>query len=177
MRTRQQELVDAIVLTYGCVPNGWKNRIQDIETALQKLPLMSNGLLMPLSTYFFRVVSKTNVASMVFVNSVISSENIQKFIDSYPELEESAKVEGTVDIKNFCSEVEAFGSISDAITAPHLEISPLYRYIAAVQQSCSILINDEMFEAAKRHLRRNPYRFFAYGDESIPYMPLVWEEI
>lgn len=177
MRTRHQELIDAIVLTYGCMPNNWGNRLSDIEAALSKLPPLSNGLPMPYSTYFFRVVSKTNISSMVFVNSVISQDNIQKFIDIYPELEEAAKVEGKVDVKNFCSEVEAFGSISDAITSPHLEISALYRYIAAIQQSCSILITDDLFEAAKRHLRRNPYRFFAYGEESISYMPLTWEEI
>ena len=177
MRTRQQELVDAIALTYGCIPNGWQQRLKEIEVALSKLPPMSNGLLMPLSTYFFRVVSNTNVASMVFVNSVISDDNIKKFIDLCPELEEAAKVEGTVDVKNFYSEVDAFGSVYDAITAPHLEISSLYRYIAAIQQSCSMLIDDNLFESAKRHLRRNPYRFFAYGDESTQYMPLTWEEI
>lgn len=177
MRDRRQELIDAITLTYGCIPNGWNSRLNDIEVALSKLPLMSNGRMMPLSTYFLRVVSKTNIASMVFVNPVISADNIKNFIDSYPELEESAKLEGVVDVKNFCSEVEAFGSIADAITAPHLEISPLYRYIAAVQQSCSILISDDMFESAKRHLRRNPYRFFAYGEESTDYMPLTWEEL
>lgn len=177
MRDRRQELVDAIFLTYGCMPTNWNSRLPDIEAALSKLPPLSNGRLMPLSTYFLSVVSKTNIASMVFVNPIISEENIKKFIDRYPEMEEAAKVEGTVDVKNFCSEVDAFGSVSDAITAPHLEISPLYRYIAAIQQSCSILIDDSLFESAKRHLRRNPYRFFAYGDESIEYMPLTWEEI
>ena len=173
---REAELHRALTLCYGDYPPGWSNQFSDILRALEVLPKV-NGRDMPLVTYFFYVTTEKSLNTMRFVNAFISETVVKDFIGACSMLEDNAKVTAAVDFQCFDAEVRAFENTEEAIQDPHLDVSPLYRYLAAVQQDQIVLITDDLQKKAIHQIRQNPYSFFAYGEDFVPLMPITWGEI
>ena len=174
---RSQELDRALRLCYGEYPYGWSNRFPDIMRKLDEdLPKVNNRN-MPYSTYFLHTLSEGSLTTAAYIDVVVSEPKIKKFLETCQALEDAAKVTAVTDFQCFEKEVEAFDSQQEAIQNPHLDISPLYRYMAAVQQDQIVLITDELQAQAIHQLRMNPYGYFAYGDDFVPFMPITWGDL
>ena len=175
--SRESELHRALTLCYGEYPMGWRSQFPEIMQVLSDLPKV-NDREMPYVTYFIFVTTEKSLATMRFINAFTHPGLVKEFITTRcPALEDSAKVTAAVDFHCFDAEVKAFEDTQEAIQAPHLDVSPLYRYLAAVQQDQIVLITEEIQNAAIYQIRKNPYSYFAYGEDFLPLMPIVWGEI
>lgn len=170
---RVEELKRALALCYDDYPKSWDSKFSCIMEKLNNLPLV-NGRPMPYITYFLYVHCNHSLATISYIDAVIADKIIEGFKSSCPGMEQAAAVLASVDFSNFKAEVEAFSNIQEAITNPHLDVSALYRYMAAVQEDYLFLITDELQGAAVKQLRENPYRYHAYGDHYLSLMPITW---
>lgn len=174
---RREELVRALTRVFGAVPSNWEHRLPDMERVLTTLPPVDPDRPMPFVTYLLFAVKALNLTAMSYVDNVIGEKTLQSFKEECQGMRETAAVMAVVDAKNFEAEVKAFNDIPTAITNPHLDISPLYRYMAAIQQDYIFLLTPEFQNAAKLVILYNPYMYNAYGDEFVSLMPMAWEEV
>lgn len=165
-------------IVYGGPPFGWNTsqRIAEIEQMLYTFPRINDRIL-PLTTYLLYAKSQLRFDLSTQFTAVFSENMKNKFIEHLRELSEKAKVQVSLDAGNFKAEVAAFGDMEVAIKSPHLDVSPVYRYAAAVQQGLLAYIDDTLIADAVAVLRVNPYLFFAYGKDYVPLMPIAWEDL
>lgn len=173
---RGEELHRALTIAYGEYPPGWRSKFPEMMSVLDNFPKV-NDRSMPYVTFFFFVRNEGSLATARFVDAFMSEAFIEKFVASCPAMQDAAKVTASIDERCFRSEVEAFSNPEEAISNPHLDISPLYRYMGAVQQDYIVLITDKLQEEAILQLRVNPYSYFAYGEDYIPLMPIKWSDL
>lgn len=168
----------SMAIVYGGPPYGWNTsqRMHDIEQMLYTFPRV-NERIMPLTTYLLYAKSQLRFDLSTQFTAVFSENMKNKFVEHLRELEEKAKVQVSLDDGNFKAEVAAFGDMETAIQHPHLDVSPVYRYAAAVQQGLLAYIDDQLIADAVAVLRVNPYLFFAYGEGYVPLMPIAWEDL
>ena len=143
---------------------------------LDTLPKVNNRP-MPYVTYFLYVRNEGSLNTARFVDAFLAKSIVDRFANNCPAMQDAANVTASVDFRCFESEVKAFSDVEEAIANPHLDISPLYRYMGAVQQGYIVLITDKLKQEAVLQLRTNPYSFFAYGEDYVPLMPIMWGEL
>lgn len=170
---RSAELHRALTLCYESYPTTWSSRFGEIMAKLDTLPKVCNNA-MPYITYFLYVHATESLNTIRFVDAFMADRVFVPFVNSCPNMDKEAAVIASVDFKNFKAEVEAFSNMEEAITNPHLEVSELYRYMAAMQEDYIFLVTQELQAAAVKQLRINPYRYYAYGDDYLPLMPTTW---
>ena len=165
-------------MCYNGVPYGWNTveRLSAIDSFVSGLRRIE-GLEVPLTTFLAFAKAHLRIDLVATFASVFSEKMKMMFEAHLSELADKAKVQVGLDDGNFKAEVAAFGDISRAVTNPHLEISALYRYMAAVQQSQLDAISDALVAEAVGVLRDNPYLYFAYGTEFLQLMPIAWEDL
>ena len=171
-------IYNSLCVVYGSPPYGW--------TTTDRLSAMANFVLtlrpihgrpVPLSTYLLYAKSVLRFDLSTNFTAVFSEKIKNSFSEHLITLEDTAKVQVALDDGNFKAEVAAFGDMAIAITSPHLDISALYRYMAAIQQGMLSCITDSLVADAVHCLRSNPYLYFSYGDDYIELMPVTWEGI
>ena len=175
--TREQ-IINALNLCYQGVPYGWNatERLSEIGNFMSEFERIE-GQEVPLSTYLIFTKTQLRLDLTAAFNAVFSAKLKESFRSRLQELKDKARVQVGLDDGNFKAEVAAFGDIAKAVTSPHLEISALYRYMAAVQQSQLEVITDALVAEATAVLRENPYLYFAYGRDFLPLMPIAWEAL
>lgn len=169
---------DALSVVYGSPPYGWNTyeRFSHIQEVLRQLPKV-NGREVPLTTYLLFAKASLRM-DLIIRFDVVFSENLQsQFASHMRQLEDQSKVQVTLDDGNFKAEVTAFASLEMAIKEPHLDVSPLYRYMVAIQQGMLTCIEDSLVSEAISALRVNPYLYFAYGPDFEVLMPVTWEDL
>lgn len=170
----------ALFVVYGGVPQPWAFRLNEIADFIEnKIPHMFSleEKHTPLSTYLIYAKGEARFDLQLAFNVVFSEKMKNSFCTHWTEMKENSKVQVNLDVKNLKSEVNAFGSIESAIVNPHLDISPIYRYTTAIQQSLLHLVDEDLVAKAVLMLRTNPYLFFAYGEDYVDLMPITWEDI
>ena len=165
-------------IVYGGPPYGWNTsqRLSDIEQMLYTFPRI-NEHIVPLTTYLLYAKSQLRFDLSTQFTAVFSENMKNKFIEYLRDLQDRAKVQVPLDEGNFKAEVAAFGDLETAIKRPHLDVSPVYRYAAAVQQGALSFIDDQLIADAVSVLRVNPYMFFAYGEGYVSLMPIAWGDL
>ena len=166
----------ALSIIYGSPPYGWntQQRMADIQKLLYTLPRIQEHV-PPLTTYLLFAKARLRFDLTTQFTAIFSENMKAKFVEYMKELDDRSKVQAALDDGNFKAEVAAFGDLETAIKKPHLDVSPVYRYAAAVQQGLLAYIDDSLISEAVSALRVNPYLFFAYGDAYVPLMPIAWE--
>lgn len=174
-----ESLVKSMSIVYGSPPYGWTTpqRLDEIEFMLRGFPKVHDNLSVPLTTYLLFARSSLRFDLSTLYSAVFSEKTKNIFPEHLRELKEQAKVQVALDDGNFKAEVAAFGSLEGAIVEPHLDVSPLYRYMAAIQQGMLTVVDDSLVAAACMKLRENPYLYFAYGEDYVPLMPIAWEDL
>jgi hypothetical protein len=172
----EEELLRTTTKLYGAPLDSWRRSAWDIAKYMSNLPPIA-GKQVPLITFVIFAKKFVRTDNAKYVSAIFSRDNATRFTQELPIMEESAKVQASVDSKNFESEVKAFGDTEAAITKPHLNISPIYRYAAAVQNGYIFAVTDKMLEEAIAQLRANPYLYFAYGEDYVELMPIPWEAL
>lgn len=170
---RSTELHRALTICYDTYPQQWVNRFPGIMAKLDTLPKVSDNK-MPYVTYFLYVHSNESLNTIRFVDAFMSDKVFNAFVNACAGMEKEAGIMASVDFRNFKAEVEAFSNMEEAITNPHLEVSALYRYMAAMQEDYIFLVTQELQADAVKQLRTNPYRYYAYGEHYLPLMPITW---
>ena len=173
---RTNELKRALSLCYDSYPQHWEYKFGAIMEKLTRLPKVS-GRDMPYSTYFIYATTQPSLRTASIIDMTVADKVINAFLAQCQSMEQSATVLASVDFKNFKAEVEAFSNVQEAITNPHLDVSPLYRYMAAIQEDYLCLITSELQSQAVRQLRENPYKYYAYGDHYLALMPISWRDL
>lgn len=171
-------ILNTLSLAYGGIPYGWSapDKFSAIEQFMASFPLIE-GRQAPLSTFLLYVKTQLRLDLTATFQTVFSEKMKNSFSEHLRELSNRANVQAGLDDGNFKAEVAAFGDIAKAVSSPHLEISALYRYMAAVQQSLLDVVTDALLKAATAELRENPYLYFAYGRSFLPLMPIAWEAL
>lgn len=167
----------ALFIVYGGIPQAWSSRLNDIACFISAIPKLDREHCVPITTYLIYARQETRFDLQTAYNAIFSANLSKKFEEAMPVMQEEACVQVKLDVKNMESEVNAFGSLDSAITNPHLDISPVYRYTVAIQQSLLHLIDEDLVSKAITMIRRNPYLFWAYGDAYIDLMPISWEDV
>ena len=168
----------ALICVYGSAPYGWltEDKVRDIYQMLLLFPQI-RGNHPPLTTYLLFARSCLRFDLTTNYNAVFSEKMKNSFVEHLRSLEDEARVQVELDDGNFKAEVAAFGSIENAVKSPHLDITPLYRYMAAIQQGMLSCVTDELVTASVQCLRVNPYLYYAYGPGYTELMPIAWEGI
>lgn len=167
----------ALFIVYGGIPQAWSFRLNDIACFISNIPKLDGEHAVPATSYLMYARQATRFDLQTAYNAIFSVNLSKKFEESMPIMKEEACVQVKLDVKNMESEVNAFGSLDSAITNPHLDISPVYRYTVAIQQSLLHLIDEDLVNKAITMLRRNPYLFWSYGESYIDLMPISWEDV
>lgn len=167
----------ALHIVYGGVPQSWSFRLKDIATFISNLGKLDDKHEIPATTYLIYARQESRFDLQTAYNAIFSTNLGAKFKETLPIMKEEATIQVKLDVKNMESEVKAFGSLDSAITNPHLDISPVYRYTVAIQQSLLHLIDEDLVNKAIILIRRNPYLFWSYGADYIDLMPISWEAI
>lgn len=167
----------ALYVVYGGIPQSWFFRLKDIAAFISNLKKLDDRHEVPATTYLMYARQESRFDLQTAYNVIFSTNLGNKFEETLPVMKEEATVQVKLDVKNMESEVRAFGSIETAIVNPHLDISPVYRYTVAIQQSLLHLVDEELVNKAVVLLRRNPYLFWSYGNDYIDLMPISWEAI
>lgn len=172
-------LIKSMAVVYGSPPYGWTTaqRLEEISFMLASFPKITDTHTVPLTTYLLFAKGSLRFDLSTLYSAVFSEKIKNIFLEHLRELQDQARVQVSLDDGNFKAEVAAFGSLEEAITAPHLDVSALYRYMAAIQQGMLMCVEDSLVAEAVRGLRSNPYLYFAYGDDFVPLMPIAWEEL
>lgn len=171
----EAELQRATLKLYGVPLDSWKHQLPEINRYMSVFPPVTEGRPVPLITFLVFAKKFVRPDNAKFFTAIFSRDNSTRFLQEQPVMESNAKVQASVDSKNFESEVKAFGDTEAAITKPHLNISPIYRYAAAVQYGYLFAVTDKLLEDAIAQLRANPYLYFAYGNDYVELMPIPWE--
>ena len=171
----EAELNRTTTKLYGAPLESWRRAAWDIAKYMDEFPPIVEGKPVPLITFVIFAKKFVRTDNSKYVSAIFSKDNAMRFKQELPIMAENAKVQASVDSKNFESEVKAFGDTEAAITKPHLNISPIYRYAAAVQNGYIFAVTDKMLEDAIAQLRANPYLYFAYGEDYVELMPIPWE--
>lgn len=173
-----ERLNKALTVMYGSPPFGLTPTIvREIQTRFDQIPDPSPGYKYPIISFLVFATQNCRFDLSTLYRVVFSDGMFKRFYNQIPVLQEEARTQAVLDAKNFESEVKAFKDIEAAIKNPHLDISELYRYMVALQQGMLFCIEDKLITKAITALRRNPYLYFAYGDEFIELMPTGWEEL
>lgn len=176
-----RDIEHAAIAVFGEVPYSWVNheiRTQIESTLDQHLPAVYAGYPMPTSTYIIYCIAGKGVTYRILnVNAFLNATFIQSFVNMYPVMRQEADMQAELDVRNFHDEAIAKQELESVIVSPQFDISNLYRYTVAVNQSLVALITPEMTKRALYELRKNPYLFFAYGAPQSRFMPLLWGEI
>lgn len=168
----------SLSVVYGSPPYGWTTpeRLSEIASMVAALPTV-RGRSFPLTTYLLFARSHLRFDLSTQFSAVFSEKIKNSFSEHLLTLPTNAKVQVSLDDGNFKAEVVAFGDMSVAISEPHLDISPLYRYMAAIQQGMLSCVTDSLVADAIHCLRVNPYLYYEYGDDYTTLMPITWEGI
>lgn len=168
----------SLAAVYGSPPYGWTTpeRLAEISATIVSLPSV-RGKPFPLTTYLLFARSSLRFDLSTQFSAVFSEKIKNSFSEHLRTLPSNAKVQVSLDDGNFKAEVVAFGDLAIAISEPHLDISPLYRYMAAIQQGMLSCITDRLVAEAVHCLRVNPYLYYEYGDDYTVLMPITWEGI
>ena len=174
------KIIDKFKIVFDPPPGWVHTKTAEIEKFFEDFPLISGNRL-PLSTYLIFAKNRVRFDLSTLFATLFSSSMKAQFLEQLPQMKEEASLQAELDQKNFESEVKAFDNSDDpiaaAIIAPHLDISEVYRYAAALQASCLFAVNADLFDAAVYQLRANPYLYFAYGDAYMGLMPISWEDL
>ena len=174
----REHILNTLALVYGGVPYGWSapDKFSAIDIYMSSFPPIE-GRQVPLSTFLLFAKTQLRIDLIATFATVFSEKLKNSFSDHLTELSRRANVQAGLDDGNFKAEVAAFGDIAKAVLTPHLEISALYRYMAAMQQSLLDAVTDELVKDAVAGLRENPYLSFAYGKAFLQLMPIAWEAL
>lgn len=173
----EAEMLRATNNVYGSPLDSWRSRVPEINGFMSKFPDVREGKQVPLVAFLLFAKKFVRIDNSKFFTAIFSQANADRFLQELPIMEEHAKVQAAVDAKNFESEYKAFGDLEKVITAPHLDISAVYRYAAAVQYGYLFAISEQLVSTAIGQLRSNPYLYFAYGDDYIELLPIPWEAL
>lgn len=169
----------AFTEVYGSSPDVWRHYAERLAVKLEErasnIPPAAPGKPIPPVTYLLYVKRNTRFDVSMLLNVILSDKHLDAFVSETATMQSNAKIQTVLDVKNFKAEVEAFGNIHEAITDPHLEVSALYRYMAALQQGHLSSITPKLIQDAVYQLRCNPYLYFAYGEDHLELMPIPWE--
>ena len=171
----EAELSRATNNVYGSSIESWSHKLPEISGYMAQFPPVTEGKRVPLVTFLIFAKKQVRLDNAKFFSAIFSEKNATAFMQELPIMAEHAKVQASVDAKNFESEYKAFGDLESAITKPHLDISPVYRYAAAVQYGLLFTISEQLLTFAIRQLRANPFLYFAYGEDYIDLLPIPWE--
>lgn len=169
----------SIISVYGSLLYPWVSsdaRRDEIAAAMNSFPRIRDNVV-PLTTFLLFAKKELGLTLSIQFTAVFSEKIKNSFLEHLLTLEDQSRVQVALDDGNFKAEVAAFGNMEEAITHPHLDVSPLYRYMAALQQSLLVCVDDKLISDAVSWLRYNPYLYFAYGDAYVPLMPVAWEGI
>lgn len=173
-----EKIISSMSIVYGSPPYGWvtASRLEAVQALILMLPKV-HGRDMLLTTYLLFARSSLRFDNSANFDAVFSDKMKSAFIEHTSTLRSQAPVQVALDGGNFRAEVTAFSSMELAITDPHLDVSALYRYMVAIQRGMLMCVDDTLVEEAVSALRTNPFLYFAYGDDFIPYMPIAWEDL
>lgn len=173
-----EKLKKAVIAVIGAVPDRWHDTLMnEVVEALDGLPPVARGRPMPYSTFLIYVFNEKGPNGLLYTNTMFGGNFIAKFTERYQQWKEEADVRANVDFQNTAKELEAFNDVEECIKNPHLSISSLFRYILAQKLAMQSLLTEELIAGARYELRKNPWLYFAFGDEFQNYMPLKWEDI
>lgn len=173
-----EKLKKAVIAVIGAVPDRWHDTLMnEVVEALDGLPPVARGRPMPYSTFIIYVFNEKGPNGLLYTNTMFGGNFIAKFTERYQQWKEEADVRANVDFQNTAKELEAFNDVEECIRNPHLSISSLFRYILAQKLAMQSLLTEELIAGARYELRKNPWLYFAFGDEFQNYMPLKWEDI
>lgn len=175
---RVEKLRKAVIAVAGAVPDRWHDTLmEDIADTMDGLQPVARGRPMPYSTFLIYVFNEKGPNGLLYSNAMFGGNCIARFTDKYQQWKEEADVRANVDFQNTAKELEAFNDVEECIKNPHLSISSLFRYILAQKLAMQSLLTEELIAGARYELRKNPWLYFAFGDEFQNYMPLKWEDI
>ena len=173
-----EKLKKAVIAVIGTVPDRWHDTLMnEVVETLDGLPPVARGRPMPYSTFLIYVFNEKGPNGLLYTNTMFGGNFIAKFTERYQQWKEEADVRANVDFQNTAKELEAFNDVEECIRNPHLSISSLFRYILAQKLAMQSLLTEELIAGARYELRKNPWLYFAFGDEFQNYMPLKWEDI
>ena len=169
---------DSMSVVYGSPPYGWTtpDRLSSIQAMLMMFPKIRDRVV-PLTTYLLYAKSSLRLDLVTRYEAVFSERMRSSFVDHLDILRNQASVQVPLDDGNFKAEVTAFANMEMAIMAPHLDVSPLYRYMVAIQQGMLMCVDDNLVADAVSCLRTNPYLYFAYGQDFEDLMPIAWGDL
>lgn len=183
MRYSEHQIEDAAGATLGGVPASWN--LHKISEQLEGVASMSSqsairfdyDLYPPASTFFFWLLRVKGLQYLTHTSSVVSADSIHSFNESYQDMAEDALLQAKLDKSNFVAEQDITKDLGKLIDCPVLAISALYRYVVTQEKSVEFLASDELIRRAVKELRVNPFLYFAYGDEVIGLLPILWEDL
>lgn len=166
----------------GSAPSVWNfgeiaRRLDSLQP-LSEQPVirLDSSYAMPPVTYFYWLLRNKGAGSLAYTTSIVSAANISEFEADYRDLAEEAMLTARLDRSNFAAE-RSITPLDQLLHHSLLAITAVYRYIAAQENSLEFMLTDKLILKAIKEIRANPFLFFAYGQDEMSLMPVLWEDV